>query len=180
MSVVLGYADEKLTIMACDGRAVDFFENIVNEGQKKIAKISDRVIIGFAGELQASLAVKDRIQAARFIENRYADEVALIALSYLRETQQNIETRFLVSGISKDGKMGLHCVTNQGIKPLIPSGNIVYSGLYPKLPSREDMLEHYLKKYYPNVKKALEETIKYCAKHSNTVNQKMYFEQLFC
>lgn len=184
MSVVLAYADDKIAVLASDGRVVDGNNNILKENYSKIRRINSKTIIGFAGELLPCENIANILTNplhTDLIESLYVEDIVPIIQKLLIPAPEHIRVGFIICGIDRKNQICLSHILNHQ-EPVFqhPSRcEPCYEGLYPEEINRNcDVFGDNLKKYYPNILPAINSTISYCAQNSPSVNDTIYLETL--
>lgn len=129
MSCVIEYADYRGVVFVGDGRAIDSDKNIISESCKKVMRINDNVIYGYAGDLKTCLCIasilvltlkRSMVPINEYKVDSVVSLVDSIALS-LREPIARFS--FLVGGVNSDGRFSIHSVDM--------SESLVFSDYFP-------------------------------------------------
>lgn len=181
MSVVLCYADDKMAIIASDGRSTDENGKIIAEDFKKFMRINDNVIVAFAGVAEAGLDVcnllknpEKRNLVSQLYVKDIADFIKMCSLSF----PSDVYCGYIIAGISRDKKI---CVataaTYQETQIFYPKKEApLYTGIFPKeMPKSNHIFEDFLSKEKKPID-AMKQTIKYCSKLSPSVNAYMNYD----
>lgn len=181
MSVVLCYADKSSATIACDGRVIDENGNIVDESFQKFMKVNDSVIVGYAGSAnlcQAILAPLQNPDQQDFVKQLSLEQIYGFIRQSVFRSKSSLKSGFLICGKSNSGVMGAASLNRNydtGISCLA-GDHVFYSGIYPEELGNEDIFIRYLNRF--PFKKAMKETIKYCSKRSDSVNDSVYYLSL--
>lgn len=183
MSVVLCYANEDMAIISGDGRVSDIFGNVLSEDYRKMRKINESVIIGYAGVAIPCNNIADLITNPKTTDlTQYArvEDVAESIEKKVSTFPPGLNIGFIVCGAGRNGKM-IGAIVSSGQKlQLYPATSDApfFCALYPNdIPRDTQIFEEQLLKRTPEL--AMMETIKACSKLSRTINNRMYYEQIF-
>lgn len=181
MSVVLSYANKDIAIIACDGRVVDAYNNIINESYKKYIRVNNSVILGYAGELQPCECVAKLLtnpENMGFIKSLSFEDVHNFIVQYCTTFPSGTRYGFILLGIGRNHKIITSNITYYTSPQMqyIDGNDIVYHALYPSELQKEDIFKNYLLIQDPI--NAIKSTIRYCAQRSPSVNETVYLDYI--
>lgn len=181
MSIVLCYADRNKAIMASDGRMIDSKGNIINESFKKITRINHKILLGYAGDVGPCLSIANMIMSnpKEALKKFTFEETYNFILSKSKLIQSGIKYGFLLAGISNNGNITIAEITPYQLPSIeeITNNDARYKALYPdEAKSKGNIFAAFLLSQDPE--SAINSTIEYCSKISNSVNRQVFLDQV--
>lgn len=133
MSYVIGLAAPNTAAIMSDGRALDQNGNIQSEEYRKVKKLTDKIIMGFAGDIASVNRVNDMLGKLILTNTTTADYIADKVYNCLSNNGDLKKAGFIISGISSKNDMVTYAFglkSGRSLEPIHPTG-LTLSNLVP-------------------------------------------------
>lgn len=186
MSVVLSYVDTTKAIIASDGLTTYQNKKVAHDSEKKMIRLNNNVLLGYAGHLQSCLRIVSLLTNAKpeyqpIVNAMFVEDVNTFIQKCIASFDDLERCGFLICGKGKDGVPCSACTSNYSPNELnyVIADNIVYYALYPEeVPRNIDLFRNHILQCPQDIRFAMGLTIDDVAKLSPTVNTQHYFQEL--
>lgn len=179
MSAILTYANTRTAIIAGDSRKINKFTNeILSDTYKKIRKINNSIIIGFAGDASPCEKILESIINDKNISDYHPEDLAHKIEKESSEYPPNQKIMFTVCGIGKKKEIYAAIIAaHEKTYIYYPTeSKPFYCILFPKeVPKNSDFYKEMLQSKKTPLE-AMKATIKFCSTLSPSVNDTITYE----